>query len=293
MSKPQSSPAPQAALEPSTAEHEEPLMAERDLAADAADYTETWVRRGAHRIYARTAGPAGRGRADDEPPLVLLHGFPDNLHLYDRLLPYLRPTRQVVTFDFLGWGASDKPTGYPYTATNQTGDLDAVLGQLGLNRVLLVAHDASGPPAIDWALDHPERVAGLVLLNTYYHFMRGLRRPEAIALYSTPVLRNLARFVMRRAEGLDRRLYTWQVGRFIRDDDLRRELVPAFYQQFRAERPAFWRLNDDLLGTVLSRRRMVPRLRRFARPVRIVFGAADPYLNVRVARRFHELFPDS
>ena len=38
-------------------------MAERDLAADAADYTETWVRRGAHRIYARTAGPAGRGRA--------------------------------------------------------------------------------------------------------------------------------------------------------------------------------------------------------------------------------------
>jgi haloalkane dehalogenase len=263
--------------------------------ADAAEYAETWVRRGAHRIYTRTAGPdEDPGTGDGAgPPLVLLHGFPDNLHLYDRLVPYLRPERQVVTFDFLGWGASDKPVGYPYTAANQTGDLDAVIDQLGLERVVLVAHDASGPPAIDWSLAHPERVAGLVLLNTYYHFMRGLRRPEAIALYSTPVLRNLARFVVRRAEGLDRRLYTWQVGRFIRDDDLRRELVPAFYQQFRAERPAFWRLNDDLLGTVLSRRRMVPRLRRFVRPVRIVFGAADPYLNVRVARRFHELFPDS
>ncbi len=265
------------------------------MPADAAEYAETWVRRGAHRIYTRTAGPDGDPGTRDGagPTLVLLHGFPDNLHLYDRLVPYLRPERQVVTFDFLGWGASDKPVGYPYTAANQTGDLDAVIDQLGLERIVLVAHDASGPPAIDWALAHPERVAGLVLLNTYYHFMRGLRRPEAIALYSTPVLRNLARFVMRRAEGLDRRLYTWQVGRFIRDDDLRRELVPAFYQQFRAERPAFWRLNDDLLGTVLSRRRMVPRLRRFARPVRIVFGAADPYLNVRVARRFHELFPDS
>jgi pimeloyl-ACP methyl ester carboxylesterase len=270
-------------------------MSGGQVPADAAEYAETWVRRGAHRIYTRTAGPDGDPGTRDGagPPLVLLHGFPDNLHLYDRLVPYLRPERQVVTFDFLGWGASDKPVGYPYTATNQTGDLDAVIEQLGLERIVLVAHDASGPPAIDWALAHPERVAGLVLLNTYYHFMRGLRRPEAIALYSTPVLRNLARFVMRRAEGLDRRLYTWQVGRFIRDDDLRRELVPAFYQQFRAERPAFWRLNDDLLGTVLSRRRMVPRLRRFARPVRIVFGAADPYLNVRVARRFHELFPDS
>jgi pimeloyl-ACP methyl ester carboxylesterase len=270
-------------------------MSGRHVPADAAQYTETWVRRGAHRIYARTTGPDEDLRGPDGagPPLVLLHGFPDTLHLYDRLVPYLRPARHVVIFDFLGWGASDKPAGYPYTATNQTGDLDAVVDQLGLERVVLVAHDASGPPAIDWALAHPERVAGLVLLNTYYHWMPRLRRPEAIFLYSTPVLRNLARFVARRAESLDRRLYTWQVGRFIRDDDVRRELVPAFYQEFLPARPAFWRLNDDLLGTVLSRRRMVPELRRFARPVRIVFGAADPYLNVRVARRFHELFPNS
>jgi haloalkane dehalogenase len=199
----------------------------------------------------------------------------------------------VVTFDFLGWGASDKPVGYPYTATNQTGDLAAVIDQLGLEHVVLVAHDASGPPAIDYALAHPGRIAGLVLLNTYYHWMWGLRRPEAIFLYSTPVLRNIARFVIRRADGLDRRLYTWQVGRFIRDDAVRRELVPAFYEQFRPARPAFWRLNDDLMGTALSRRRMLPRVRAFQRPTRIVFGAADPYLNVRVARRFHRLFRSS
>jgi pimeloyl-ACP methyl ester carboxylesterase len=141
-------------------------MPERDLAADPATYTETWVRRGAHRIYARTTGPASHDRAGAGPPLVLLHGFPDSLHLYDRLLPYLRPARQVVTFDFLGRGASDKPAGYPYTATNQTGDPDAVIDQLGLDHMILVAHDASGPPAIDWALAHPDRVAGLVLLNT-------------------------------------------------------------------------------------------------------------------------------
>lgn len=265
---------------------------------EAADYTETWVRRGPHCIYARTAGPddgreARVRQVGSDVPLVLLHGFPDNLHLYDRLVPHLRQSRQVVTFDFLGWGASDKPAGYAYTAANQTGDLDAVIDQIALERVVLVAHDASGPPAIDWALAHPERVAGLVLLNTYYAWMPGLRRPEAIFLYSTPVLRNLARLVVRRSDALDRRLYTWQVGRFMRDEEARRKLVPAFYEQFRAARPAFWRLNDDLLGTVLSRRRMLPELRHFGLPVRIVFGAADPYLNVRVARRFHALFRDS
>ena len=104
-----------------------------------------------------------------------MHGFPDNLHLYDRLSPYLSPPRRVIAFDFLGWGASDKPPSYAYTASNQVDDLDAVITKLQLQQVILVAHDASGPPAIDWALDQSERVAGLVLLNTYYCAMPTLR----------------------------------------------------------------------------------------------------------------------
>jgi haloalkane dehalogenase len=249
-------------------------------------YRETWVRRGQHRIYARDY-------PGEDPPLVLLHGLPDNLHLYDRLVRHLHPPRRVVTFDFLGWGASDKPAGYPYTATNQTGDLDAVVGQLALGRVVLVAHDSSGPPAIDWALAHPERIAALVLLNTYYGWTRTLRRPQAIFLYSTPVLRSLARLAASRFEALDRALYRWQVGRFINDPAARDELVPLLYSQFRPARPAFWSLNNDLLGTVISRRRMTPAMQGFSRPVRIIFGAADPYLNSGVAKRFHQLFPNS
>src|SRR5262249_50381378 len=124
-------------------------------------YKESLVQRNGHRIYVRDYPGA-------DPPIILMHGFPDNLHLYDRLLPHLSAPRRLVAFDFLGWGSSDKPSGYPYTTANQVGDIDAVITQLRLGPVVLVAHDASGPPAIDWALDHPERVAGLVLLNTYY-----------------------------------------------------------------------------------------------------------------------------
>ena len=43
------------------------------------------------------------------------------------------------------------PRGYPYTASNQAGNLDSVITQLRLQQVNLVAHDASGPPAIDGA----------------------------------------------------------------------------------------------------------------------------------------------
>jgi len=248
------------------------------------------VSRGPYGLHAELTPGSG-------PPVVLMHGFPDSTHLYDRLVPHLAGRRPIVRFDFLGWGRSDKPAGYPYTATNQAGDLAAVVGaldeRLGAGPLVLVAHDASGPPAIDWALAHPGRVQTLVLLNTYYHWTPALRRPPAIALYSTPVVRAAARAIVRRRPDLDRRLYTWQVGKFIQDPAERNRLVPQLYEQFLPARPAFWRLNDDLLGAVLARRRRIGALRRFGPPVRVVFGIRDRYLNPHVARNFAALFPHS
>jgi pimeloyl-ACP methyl ester carboxylesterase len=177
------------------------------------------------------------------------------------------------------------------------GDLDAAITQLGLEEVTLVVHDASGPPGIDWALTHHERVAGLVLLNTYYCEMPTLKPPTAIWLFSTPVIRSVTRPVSQMfGNWLLRRVYRWQVGRFIRDADVRREFVPLLYQQFDATpsaRPAFFRLNEDLLPAVRSRNPMIPRLKEFRRPVRIIFGDADPSLNSGVARTFHEFLPGS
>jgi pimeloyl-ACP methyl ester carboxylesterase len=253
-------------------------------------YQEAFVQRNQHRIYVRDY-------PGEEPTVILMHGFPDNLHLYDRLYPHLSPPRRIVAFDFLGWGESDKPHGYPYSASSQVGDLDAVITQLRLQQVLLVAHDASGPPVIDWALDQSERVAGLVLLNTYYCAMSTLRSPEAIWLFSTPVVRSIARPVSQMfGHWIFRRMYQWQVGRFFRDAEVRNKFLPLLYQQFDATpsaRLAFFGLNEDLLPTIRERTKNIPKLREFRRPVRIIFGDADPYLNRGVAQRFHELFPVS
>jgi pimeloyl-ACP methyl ester carboxylesterase len=49
-------------------------------------YRETFVQRNGHRIYVRDHPGA-------EPPIILMHGFPDNMHLYDRLAPQLVPPR--------------------------------------------------------------------------------------------------------------------------------------------------------------------------------------------------------
>ncbi len=143
----------------------------------------------------------------------------------------------------------------------------------------------------------PDRVAALVLLNTYYCAMRTLRSPEAIFLFSTPFIRSVARPISGLFNHLVfRRMYWWQVGRFFRDAEIRDQFVPLLYRQFDATpsaRPAFFRLNEDLFGTIRTGSKHVPKLREFRRPVRIIFGSSDPYLNKGVAEAFHGLLPAS
>ena len=260
------------------------------------------IARGPYAIYAREY-------PGSEPALVLMHGFPDDLGLYDRLVPFLNG-RHVVLFDFLGWGRSDKPDGYPYTFENLAGDLDAVISQLGLSRVVLVAHDASGPPAITWALAHRDRIAALVLLNTFYGLTPSLTPPEAIAIFgdlvelrSTILVRPTVPYSFARlrqaitaSRQMSRWLYFWQVGGFIRDDAVRGPFVRKLWSRFGGSPssiPAFTALNHDLQDAVVINTSRAGQLATFDAPVRIVFGAADPYLNSGVAESFHAMFPGS
>jgi haloalkane dehalogenase len=91
-------------------------------------------------------------------------------------------------------------------------------------------------------------------------------------------------------------MYRLQVGRFFRDRQVRDQFLPLLYRQFTTDpsaHEAFFGLNRDLRHALASGTAKLPRLQRFDRPVRIVFGAADPYLNAKVARRFHQLLPTS
>ena len=127
----------------------------------------------------------------DEPALVLMHGFPDDSRIYDRLVPLLSP-RRAVTFDFLGYGASDRPQAGALDPAGHLHQLAAVLDELGIETAVLVGHDASGPLAIDYALTAPERVGQLALLNTYYGHAPALRLPEMIRLLADPGMTPLA-----------------------------------------------------------------------------------------------------
>ena len=143
--------------------------------------------------------PGGRLNVRDFPgvesALVVMHGFPDDSRIYDRLAPLLAP-RRVLAVDWLGYGCSERAEPGPFDGAQHQRQLRAVLDSLEPGRVGLVAHDASGPDAIDFALGEPDRVGHLMLLNTYYGHAPALRLPEMIRLLADPGLAPLADAMM-------------------------------------------------------------------------------------------------
>src|SRR5215470_19956308 len=93
--------------------------------------------------------PTGMGRlqvtdhAGDGPALVLMHGFPDDSRIYNRLVPLLSP-RRAVTFDFLGYGGSDRPQAGAAGRAGHLHQLGAVLDELGIETAVLDDHDTTG-----------------------------------------------------------------------------------------------------------------------------------------------------
>ena len=66
-----------------------------------------------------------------EPAIVLMHGFPDDHRIYDKLAPLLSP-RRVVTFDWLGYGRSDRTDKVASSSDDHGSELKAVLDALGI-----------------------------------------------------------------------------------------------------------------------------------------------------------------
>jgi pimeloyl-ACP methyl ester carboxylesterase len=96
--------------------------------------------------------------------LVLLHGLASQSHIWDLVAPYLNHFFRVIAIDQRGHGLSDKPdSGYDFASI--TDDLDRVLDVWQIDRGLLIGHSWGGNVALQYAVDHPERVMGLVLVD--------------------------------------------------------------------------------------------------------------------------------
>ena len=100
-------------------------------------------------------------------PVLLLHGEPTWAFLYRKVIAELVGTHRGVAPDYFGFGRSDKPTdpGF-YTYDRHVESITRLAAELDLRDITLVVQDWGGPVGFRFAVENPERIARLVVLNT-------------------------------------------------------------------------------------------------------------------------------
>ena len=132
---------------------------------------------------------AGHG---GNPPVILLHGFPESHRTWRGIVPDLATDHFVLAPDQRGYARSSKPEGVEnYTPDRIVADLIALADHFGIDRFTLVGHDWGG--AIAWlaALQQPARVARLVIVNAPHPFV--FQR----SLFDDPAQRAASQYIRR------------------------------------------------------------------------------------------------
>jgi haloacetate dehalogenase len=124
-------------------------------------FTAIEIDAGAARIFARRAGSG--------PPVLLLHGFPETHLMWRDIAPRLAETHTVVCADLRGYGRSGCPESRPdhaaYSKRAFAGDMLVLMEQLGFSRFAVAGHDRGGRVAQRLALDAPDKIEAVAVLD--------------------------------------------------------------------------------------------------------------------------------
>lgn len=101
------------------------------------------------------------------PVIVMVHGTPAWSFIYRNLIKILRTRFRCVAMDMLGFGLSDKPDDFSYKPRAHAANFEALMNHLQLKDITLVVHDFGAPIGLAYAINHPQNIRNIVMLNTW------------------------------------------------------------------------------------------------------------------------------
>jgi pimeloyl-ACP methyl ester carboxylesterase len=218
------------------------------------------------------------------PPVVLLHGYPDNLQIWCELATRLADQFEVIAFDWPGMGYSDAWSGGT-TPFHMAERLIKILDHLGIERASLVGMDMGGQPALVFAAQHPERMHHLVVMNSLVLWdektsweIQLLRKYG----WNRFIIRNFPRLVFKRAE------MTFLPRGMKLPVELRADLWKSFSQS--EVRSFIARLCAGYQGTL---ERLPELYKMITCPTLVLWGERDQHFPPEHARRLHEAIQGS
>lgn len=234
-----------------------------------------------HQVFVREAGQG--------PPLLCLHGFPTASFDYARLVPLLAPHYRVLTFDFLGFGYSDKPRPYTYSLFEQAALAEEVAARRGLTEVALLAHDMGSSVALVILQRGRLRVSRLILLNgsvLLEHYQPLITQRLLLHPIMGPLLSGLG--------FASERIFGRQFGRLF-PRPVPREEIAAFWSLITHNRGE--QINHLLIQYLNERKRhelaWLDGLAQHKAPLMLLWGQRDPVSVPRIAEEVYRKRPDA
>jgi len=221
-------------------------------------------------------------RLGSGPPVILLHGYPDNLQIWSELAPRLATRCEVMAFDWPGVGYSEAWTGgaTPFDFARRLGTL---LDEWHIERAAIIGHDMGGQPALAFAAEHPERITCLVVMNSLVIWDE--KTSWEIALlrkfgWNRVLLERMPRAVFFRA------IRTFLPRGYKLNAELRRDLWESFQRP--EVRKFVVRMCAGYQGTLPRLKELYPSIRT---PALFLWAERDKHFPVAHAKKLAEMVP--
>jgi epoxide hydrolase 4 len=232
--------------------------------------------------------------AGDGPLIVLLHGFPEFWFGWRKqIAPLAAAGFRVVAPDTRGYNLSSKPEGFEaYGVDLLAADIQGFIKELGAESAYLVGHDWGGSIAWATAMNHPEVVDRLAILNAAHprKLSEGLKHPSQ--------LRKSWYFFFFATPGLPEQVVHANNWHFFRHflHDANPEYTPAEIEQY----VCAWEQPDAAAGMInyyrasvrQNQKEAAEKLRPISAPTMVIWGELDAYLGSDLAEPAHEDVPD-
>jgi pimeloyl-ACP methyl ester carboxylesterase len=221
--------------------------------------------------------------AGEGAPLILIHGFGASTFGFRHTIPELARHFRAIALDLKGFGLSERPPGGDYSLTAQARLVSEFMEGMGIQRAAVLGHSMGGEIAMRLAINHPERVERLILVDSAGG--REARYRGTGGSFLRPLLPVVALFTLhsRRFRSLSLRSGVYDPAY------LTPEVLEGYF------RPTRIRGHLRGLGELLTSRRNDPPLDPSAivQPTLILWGEKDRWLPVSQGQRLHEQIPGS
>lgn len=214
------------------------------------------------------------------PPVVLAHGMWCDAGMFTGLARLLAPRARVLVPDFRAHGRSDVP-GEEWSVGDLADDLAAMLDQLGVGPVLLAGFSMGGMMAVEFAVRHPDRLTGLVMIGSSASAEDVMRRVEIASLAKLISLTGAPHFLPEESSKATfsktyRKKHPEEVRRW---EGVVRAMSPAALTQ--------------ALHAVGRRRHLLGQIDQVRVPLTIVTGEDDRVVRPKLSEMIHRRVPSS